>query len=143
MQERHLDALARLEERCFSRPWSRQALAQELDNPNAVFLAAEDDRGAVLGYCGMHHAAGECYLDNLAVAPEARRQGIGSALLAAMEEKARALGGEFLSLEVRASNAGAIALYERAGFEPQGRRRDFYAAPREDAVIYTKRFCAC
>ena len=128
---------AELERRCFSKPWSEQALIDECQNPNAVFLAAvEGER--LLGYCGMQFAAGECYMDNVAVSPERRREGVGERLISALIEAAKERGGEFLSLEVRPSNAGAIALYERLGFREAGRRKDFYTAPREDALLLTK-----
>ena len=142
MARSHLEALARLEALCFSAPWSRQALAEELTNPAAVFLVAEEG-GVPLGYAGMHCVLDECYLDNVAVFPQARRRGVAGALLAALEERARARGGSFLSLEVRPSNTGAVALYRGAGFEEAGRRRDFYRAPREDALILTKRLTLC
>src|SRR5699024_5645943 len=109
MEERHLDDLARLERLCFSRPWSRQALKEELTNPAACFLVGEE-AGEMLGYAGMHCAAGECYVDNVAVFPEARRQGVGRKLMEALLQAAAAWGGEFLSLEVRPSNLEALAL---------------------------------
>lgn len=128
---------AELERRCFSKPWSEQALLDECENPNAVFLAAvEGER--LLGYCGMHFAAGECYMDNVAVSPKHRREGIGERLISALIEAAKEKGGEFLSLEVRPSNTGAVALYEKLGFQQAGRRKDFYTAPREDALLLTK-----
>ena len=128
---------AELERRCFSKPWSEQALLDECQNPNAVFLAAvEGER--LLGYCGMHFAAGECYMDNVAVFPEHRREGVGERLVSALLTAAKEKGGEFLSLEVRPSNLGAVALYEKLGFREAGRRKDFYTAPREDALLLTK-----
>ena len=142
MEQRHLDRLAELEAMCFSTPWSRKALEEELDNPNAVFLVAEEE-GAPLGYAGMHCAAGEGYVDNVAVFPAARRRGVATALLEALELAARDREGEFLSLEVRPSNTGAVALYRRLGFEEAGRRRDFYRDPREDGLILTKRLVVC
>lgn len=138
MEERHLDRLAQLEQLCFAAPWSRQALGEELDNPPAVFLVAEED-GTVLGYAGMHCVAGEGYIDNVAVFPQARRRGVATALLQGLEAAARAREGTFLSLEVRPSNEGAIALYQGLGFETAGRRKDFYRDPREDGLILTKR----
>ena len=136
MAPEHLDALAALERACFPRPWSREALAEELENPAACFLvAAEGDR--VLGYGGMHCAAGECYVDNIAVDPACRRQGVGTALVTALREVARARGGEFLSLEVRPSNTGAVALYTGLGFQSVGRRKNFYTQPVEYALLLT------
>ena len=137
MEERHLDDLARLERLCFSRPWSRQALKEELTNPAACFLVWEE-AGKVLGYAGMHCAAGECYVDNVAVFPEARRQGVGRKLMEALLQAAAARGGEFLSLEVRPSNLEALALYRGLGFREVGRRRRFYDDPVEDGLLLTK-----
>lgn len=139
MREEHTEILAELERQCFSKPWSQKALLDEVENPSACFLVAVAD-GRVAGYGGMHCVCGQCYLANLAVSPEYRRQGIGAALLAALEKEARSRGGEFLSLEVRPSNCQAIGLYTKLGFEEAGRRRDFYRDPREDALILTKRF---
>ena len=137
MEERHLDDLARLERLCFSRPWSRQALKEELTNPAACFLVGEG-AGEMLGYAGMHCAAGECYVDNVAVFPEARRQGVGRKLMEALLQAAAARGGEFLSLEVRPSNLEALALYRGLGFREVGRRRRFYDNPVEDGLLLTK-----
>ena len=137
MEERHLDDLARLERLCFSRPWSRQALKEELTNPAVCFLVGEE-AGEVLGYAGMHCAAGECYVDNVAVFPEARRQGVGRKLMEALLQAAAARGGEFLSLEVRPSNLEALALYRGLGFREVGRRRWFYDDPVEDGLLLTK-----
>lgn len=137
MEERHLDDLARLERLCFSRPWSRQALKEELTNPAACFLVGEE-AGEVLGYAGMHCAAGECYVDNVAVFPEVRRQGVGRKLMEALLQAAAARGGEFLSLEVRPSNLEALALYRGLGFREVGRRRRFYDDPVEDGLLLTK-----
>ena len=132
-----MDDLARLERLCFSRPWSRQALKEELTNPAACFLVGEE-AGEVLGYAGMHCAAGECYVDNVAVFPEARRQGVGRKLMEALLQAAAARGGEFLSLEVRPSNLEALALYRGLGFREVGRRRRFYDDPVEDGLLLTK-----
>ena len=137
MEERHLGDLARLERLCFSRPWSRQALKEELTNPAACFLVGEE-AGEMLGYAGMHCAAGECYVDNVAVFPEARRQGVGRKLMEALLQAAAARGGEFLSLEVRPSNLEALALYRGLGFREVGRRRRFYDDPVEDGLLLTK-----
>lgn len=139
MQKQHINAIARLESLCFSRPWSEQALTDELENEAACFLVAEDNY-EVLGYCGMHHACGECYIDNVAVFPNHRGKGIATALLAELERNGRALGGEFISLEVRPSNTGAIELYKRMGYAEVGRRKNFYTDPCEDALIMTKFF---
>ncbi len=139
MTKEHTADLAELERLCFSRPWSREALEAELNVPGAVFLVARQG-GRVAGYAGMHCAADQCYMDNVAVFPEFRRQGVASALLTALEEAAKKRGGEFLSLEVRPSNGEAVRLYSRLGFREEGRRKGFYTAPVEDALILTKRW---
>ena len=134
----HLDALEQLERTCFSRPWSRKMLAEELDNQCAAFLVAEDAAtGQVIGYAGLLVAADEGYITNVAVSPDGRRQGIGRALIEERAQRARAQGLSFVTLEARASNASAIALYEGAGFDRVGMRKNFYTAPSEDAVLMT------
>ena len=124
MGERHLDEIAQLESLCFSEPWSRKALEEELENPTAMFLVAEEN-GVVLGYAGMHAVCGEGYIDNIAVFPEHRRNGLSQQ------------DGEFLTLEVRASNKAAISLYHSMGFSEVGRRPRFYTNPTEDALLLT------
>ncbi|MBQ9393618.1 MAG: ribosomal protein S18-alanine N-acetyltransferase [Oscillospiraceae bacterium] len=137
----HLDELERLERICFSRPWSRNMLAEELDNQCAAFLVAEDGvTGAVLGYAGLLVMADEGYITNVAVFPEHRRRGVAAELIAVFDRFARGNRLAFLTLEVRPSNAPAIALYEKFGFSEAGRRRNYYDLPREDALILTKTY---
>lgn len=135
----HIPALAALEAACFSDPWSAAALAEELTNPAAVFLVAVDAE-RVLGYVGMHHVADEGYIANVAVDPAARRQGVARCLLAALTDYGRAHNLYRLTLEVRVSNAPAIALYEGDGWVRDGVRPAFYSHPTEDAAIYSKYF---
>lgn len=137
MTAAHLDSVAQLEAQCFSLPWSRQAFAEELAAENAVYLVCLGEEGELLGYGGMRHAAGEFYVDNMAVSPEHRRQGVGRAILSTLIKQARELGGSFLSLEVRPSNQGAVALYTQLGLKPMGLRKNFYDCPREDGMIMT------
>lgn len=138
MTERDLDQVAAMERACFSQPWSRGAFEEELAAENAVYLVAREG-ARVLGYGGMRFAADEYYVDNIAVDPAYRRQGAGRALVAALVERARMGGGAFITLEVRESNVGAVALYKEQGFTVAGRRRGFYEEPREDALLMTKR----
>jgi ribosomal-protein-alanine N-acetyltransferase len=138
MKESHLDSLAHLESLCFSQPWSRAALEEELRNPNALFLVAESEEGAVLGYAGMHCVLGECYMDNIAVFPQARRRGVAKGLLEALLVWMERHDALFLTLEVRSSNEAAISLYRSLGFEEVGRRPGFYSSPREDALLFTR-----
>ena len=134
--KRHLDALVELERQCFSVPWTRAQIAAELPDGHHEFLAAEAD-GKLLGYVGMMYVLDEGYISNVAVAPDCRRQGIASALIAALLRRAKELQLSFVTLEVRESNAPAIALYERFGFAPVGRRKGYYDAPNEDAILMT------
>ena len=140
MAGRHIEEVAALEQACFSAPWSAAALAEELENPLAVFRVAEDAAGRVRGYMGLHHVGDEGYVTNVAVSPDARRQGIGAALLAETAAYAEAHRLYRVTLEVRVSNAPAIALYEGAGYVRDGVRPGFYRNPTEDAAIYSRYF---
>ncbi len=114
-------------------------LREELWNDSAVVIVAEGADGTVLGYAGLQTVLDEGYLNNVAVAPRFRRQGVADELIAAFVRFGQARLA-FLTLEVRASNAAAIALYEKHGFQPVGRRKDYYDDPAEDAVLMTLRF---
>ena len=132
--------IADLERLCFSKPWNEQMLAEELDNPTASFIVAVGDNGQVLGYAGISVIAGEGYIDNVAVREEYRRQGIAAQILQVFLQFAEANRLAFLTLEVRPSNAAAIALYQGFGFEEVGRRKNYYDLPKEDALILTRYF---
>ena len=135
MGAEHISEIAELEKLCFSEPWSENSLREEINNQDACFLVAVCG-GKVLGYAGMHTPSGDCYVDNIAVFPQCRKLGIGLALTSALIDEAMKLG-DFISLEVRESNVPAISLYEKLGFKIQGKRKNFYTNPREDAFIYT------
>lgn len=134
MEARHLDALAEIERLCFPVPWSAEQLREELGGN--LFLVAEDETG-VLGYVGCQVVLDEGYITNVAVHPRARRRGAARALLERLQADAVRRELAFLTLEVRASNAPAIALYEGAGYQSVGIRRGFYREPKEDAVLMT------
>ena len=136
----HLDEVAELERICFSTPWSRKMLAEELDNALSAFLVALDDTDRVVGYAGVQVVLDEGYITNVAVRPECRRQGVAGKLLQVFLDFAQGNRLAFLTLEVRESNYGAIALYGSRGFRSVGRRRNYYEHPREDAVLMTKEF---
>ena len=128
-------ALARIERACFSAPWSENALREELANPLSEFWGIDTPEG-VCAYAGWQCVAGEGYLLNVGVLPAFRRRGYARALLSRLIASARPRA-EFLTLEVRASNAPAIALYASLGFREIARRKDYYELPREDAVLMT------
>ena len=140
MNADHLDEVAELERICFSTPWSRNMLAEELDNLLSAFLVALDDADHVVGYAGVQVILDEGYITNIAVRPECRRQGVAAQLLQVFMDFARANKLSFLTLEVRASNYDAIALYGSRGFRSMGRRKNYYEHPREDAIIMTREF---
>ena len=133
----HLPQLEALERACFSAPWTRAQLASQLPDDRHVFLIAAAGE-TVLGYANFLHVLDEGDIGNVAVAPEYRRQGVADALLDALCARAAALDLAFLTLEVRASNYDAIALYGSRGFRSVGRRKNYYEHPREDAIIMTK-----
>lgn len=140
MTAAHLPAVAALEQICFpADPWSEALFREALENPSVAVLLAEGENGALLGYAVLSVILDEGNLDNIAAAPAYRRQGVADALLSTLI----GFGREHLSclmLEVRASNAPAIALYEKHGFAAVGRRRNYYTAPKEDAVLMTLTF---
>lgn len=139
MDRSHIPQILALEQTCFSTPWTETMLTDALFDPQASFIVAEDEEGNVLGYAGLHVVVDEGYIDNIAVEPDARRHGVASALL---DVYCRFGGANlaFLTLEVRSSNAPAIALYEKHGFQRAGLRPGYYQHPREDAVIMTREF---
>jgi [ribosomal protein S18]-alanine N-acetyltransferase len=126
-----------IERRSFPTAWSLAMFVLELSKPSSICLAAVERDGTragrLLAYTICSRYADAWHLMNIAVDPPARRRGIGSALLAALIERAGA--GESYTLEVRPSNPGAIALYERFGFRSAGTRPRYYRDTGEDAVI--------
>ena len=134
MNESHVSAVAELEKQNFSEPWPEIAVRSELTNKLSLWLVALDGE-TVVGYVGSQTVLQEADMMNIAVADSHRRQGIARALV---EELIRQLDAYQLTLEVRASNAGAIALYEALGFNQVGLRKNYYHKPKEDALILRK-----
>ena len=132
-----LDRLAELERLCFSPPWPTPELAREIADPRAVPLVARATGGPARGYALFRHVAGEAELLRIGVAPEARRQGAGEALLAAGLAQLVRLGIALCHLEVRVDNHPAVALYERHGFLPAG-RRPLYYRDGTDALLFSR-----
>ena len=130
-----VEDVAAIERTVYTDPWSRRSFADLLASPHIVFLVAVEDAGAVAGYAVVLVAGEESELANLAVAREVQRSGIGRDLLAAGLRSAAAHGCRQMFLEVRASNAAAIALYESMRFLPVGRRSRYYDHPVEDAIV--------
>jgi ribosomal-protein-alanine N-acetyltransferase len=121
-----------IERRSFGTPWSLAMFVLELSKPSGVCLAAESDEGLV-GYLVCSRYADVWHLMNVAVDPGRRRSRIASGLIRRLF--AEIGSGSRLTLEVRTSNSGAIAMYERFGFEAAGHRRRYYQDNGEDALI--------
>ena len=136
MTAEHVPQVAALEKVCFSDPWSEKSVASELENPLSCWLVALDGE-TVAGYVGSQTVMDETDMMNIAVHPDFRRQGIARALIAELTAKAGENKLAFVTLEVRESNAPAIALYTGAGFAPVGKRKNFYSNPTENAVLMT------
>ena len=136
----HVPQVAALEAICFRDPWSERSVASELDNPLSLWLVALDGE-RVAGYIGSQSVMGESDMMNVAVHPDYRRRGIAEALILALVEAVKAeLDSHCLTLEVRASNDPAIALYRKLDFEQIGLRRNYYRNPKEDALILRKTY---
>lgn len=133
-----LEVLYAIEVASFSTPWSKKALALDLENPLSHYILLEDDQGKVLGYGGMMKLVDEGHILNIALAPEARGKGYSHRLMEAMVDLAQDLGIRAMTLEVRPSNEPALALYEGFGFKVGGRRKNYYIDNQEDALILWK-----
>ena len=129
------DDILKIEQACFSVPWSERSIKESIENENTyLYLALAGGKAA--GYMGVQIFSGEGYVTNVATLPEYRRQGIARALMKRALENEM----EFLTLEVRDSNLPAINLYHSLGFQEVGKRPRFYREPEEDAVLMTKYF---
>ena len=136
LQLRDLNAIEEIEHLSYPTPWSRAMFAGELAKPSSICLGAvEPESGRLVGYLIISRYVDAWHVMNVAVAPEHRRRGIASALLARLFELTATDGRRGYTLEVRVSNVAAIRLYERLGFESRGVRRGYYTDNREDAVI--------
>lgn len=139
MKESYLLQVAEIENKCFSHPWSLKSLESELKNNGSHFyVSVEDDK--VLGYIGMNVVVDEGYIFNVAVDENARKKGIGTALINTLVTFAKKNSLAFLTLEVRQSNENAIRLYSNAGFVKVGERKNYYSEPAENAILMTKYF---
>ncbi len=131
-----LDGVLEVEAESFTNPWTRDMYAWELKNRSMChILLVRTDACRVAGFCAFWLVFDEIHINNLAMRPAFRAQGIGTALLERVLAEARQLGARRATLEVRASNEGARRLYERLGFYVAGVRRNYYTHPAEDALI--------
>ena len=137
MTQAHVAQVAQLEKLCFSLPWSENSVTSELRNPLSLWIVAVEGE-TLAGYVGSQSVMGEADMMNLAVQPEYRRQGIGEKLVSVLITALAQQSVSSLTLEVRASKAPAISLYEKLGFVQVGRRPNYYRNPKEDALILRK-----
>jgi ribosomal-protein-alanine N-acetyltransferase len=154
MTAKHLEQVHAIERESFAIPWSLDAFKQELtENKVAIYIVASIRRSGsesptarllpkgsapVIGYAGMWHVVTEGHITNIAVAPEFRKQGVGSALLSRLCCIAQEKGMIGLTLEVRVGNRNAMNLYHKYGFKVEGIRKNYYADTHEDAIIMWK-----
>ncbi len=135
MAERDVDAVMVIERASFPSPWSAETISNLLKRENACLFTAVDEDDQVLGYAAIWFAGGDGELGSIAVDATKRSAGLGSELLAAVLDEARARAIRSVFLEVREGNWLAQGLYQRRGFEPVGRRRKYYKDPVEDAIV--------
>ena len=134
-----VDRVLEIEKEGFLHPWSRELVERELDHAWSRLLLAEDGPGgAVVGYIVFWIVHDEVHVLNVATAVASRRRGVGRALMIAAEEEGRRRGARLSTLEVRRSNAAAIALYLALGYRQIGVRPNYYAEEREDAIVMVK-----
>ncbi|MDE5697744.1 MAG: ribosomal protein S18-alanine N-acetyltransferase [Lachnospiraceae bacterium] len=142
MRREDLEEVTALEAACFSMPWKYKDFEEVLANPNRCYLVAETDKvtadtpDRILGGCMLTHIVGEGDISNVAVHEKYRNNGIASAVLSELLKLgAERYGITAFTLEVRSKNISARRLYEKCGFVSKGVRPDFYAKPKDDAVI--------
>ncbi len=137
-----VDRIVAIERDGFLHPWSRELVERELGHSWSRILLACDETPLrderVLGYIVFWIVHDEVHVLNVATALEARRRGVGRSLMEAAEEEGRARGARLATLEVRRSNAGAIALYRAIGYRQVGIRPNYYAEENEDAIVMVK-----
>ena len=137
MTSGHLDDVYIIETECFSHPWSRQSLENELNNETSLFLVAKEEN-EVIGYIGMSIVIDEGYIFNVAVRESYRNKGVATALINELVTYGKKNNFSFITLEVRESNLPAISLYSKFGFIKAGERKDYYSNPKENAILLTK-----
>ena len=139
MTKEHLDSVYIIETECFSHPWSKQSLENELNNDTSLFWVATENND-VIGYIGMSVVIDEGYIFNVAVSETYRKKGVGSALINEIVTYGKKNNLCFITLEVRESNINAQSLYSKFGFIKVGERKNYYSEPKENAILLTKYF---
>lgn len=135
--EADVEEVSRIEAATFSMPWKASDFLEMIELDYAYYIVARSG-DEVIGCCGLRNMCGDGDITNVVIKDGHRGQGIGTMMLTYLMETARERGVVRFNLEVRESNAPAIALYEKLGFERVGVRPGFYEKPSEDAILYTK-----
>lgn len=135
--ERDIESVAALEQKVFSDAWTSQGIRGTMEQSQAFIVVAEFD-GELVGYCIVYYVLDEGEIARIAVDENVRRQGVGRGLLDYVCKCCRQKKIERLLLDVRESNSGARAFYQRYGFKEDGIRKDFYEQPKENAVLMSK-----
>ena len=130
-----VDEISELQSQTFTNPWSAQSLRWEIANTDVARLYVMRVDGALVGFCACWVILDELHINSVAVGDAWRRRGLASRLLRDVCRDAVSAGATQATLEVRRSNTAAIALYDRLGFTCEGVRKDYYQAPREDALV--------
>lgn len=133
-----LDQVMEIERDSFSVPWTREGFFTFLTRKDSMFLVAEE-KDRILGYCGILMVLDEADVTNVAVRKDRRKEGIGGFLMKSLLLLAQEQGIAVVHLEVRESNEPARRLYERLGFVTDGRRKNYYTDPDEDAVLMSRK----
>ncbi len=133
-----LEQVMDIENDLFAVPWTKEGYFTFLTREDAMFLVVEE-KGRILGYCGLLMVPDEGDVTNVAVRRDRQREGIGHFLMDSLVRLASERGVTIIHLEVRESNKTALRLYERMGFIQDGTRRHYYTDPVEDAVLMTRK----
>lgn len=137
----NLQEIADIEKEIFSTPWSLKNITDTFENENNCFFVAKDlESGETVGHICLETVLDEGILTSVAVKEKYRNKGIAKKLMDSFIDEAKNRNIVFINLEVRASNAPAIALYEKYGFEKVGTRKNYYSKPTEDALLMMLNF---
>lgn len=133
MKQKDIEAVAEIEAKVFSMPWSARGFQDALQQDTIFVTARQEEQ--IVGYCGMYCSLEDGAITNVAVLPEAQNQGIGKRIISGLLKYALEKNMSRIVLEVRISNMAAIKLYEGFGFQKVGIRKGFYEKPIENAAI--------
>ena len=135
MRRRHLKGVMAIERAVYPRPWSPNLFLSEMSElRNRAYLVARIGKD-IVGYGGVMCYGEEAHVTTIAVDPAHHRRKIGTRLLYELVQESIQMGARAVSLEVRVTNWGAQALYARFGFQPVGKRKNYYQETGEDAVV--------